>query len=256
MWCSHCHQEVPAVVSASGRNSVCARCKRDLKFATAPTIADCGIDLTSDLKSSNSWPTMHGRDVAADDQARLKLRQLGHQLNTPFSKPISLEAPHYWDRLTIESPEVSPQLRSIAKRASRHPSEHRTPSQWLLSLMLAGGVAGFLGGAASLIWSAAFNRTYVWQWGLTVTLAAEGLLILGLTWMALRLWQNSRQLNRQLGDVDQQIEEIHSLAGSLSASRMSASQHYYQHFNQVASPHMLVANLRGQIDQLSERLAG
>jgi hypothetical protein len=74
--------------------------------------------------------------------------------------------------------------------------------------------------------------------------------------MAARLWRNSRRLNQQLAEVDEQLDEIHELAGTLSAGRLSASQHYYQHFSQVANPHMLVANLRGQIDQLAERMAG
>jgi hypothetical protein len=113
-----------------------------------------------------------------------------------------------------------------------------------------------LGGAAVLVWSAAFNQAHVWQWGLTTTIAAEGVLILGLAWMAIRLWHNSRHLNRQLRGVDEQLDEIHELAGSLTASQQSASQQYYHHFSQVANPHMLVANLRGQIDQLAERIAG
>ena len=91
---------------------------------------------------------------------------------------------------------------------------------------------------------------------MTTTIAAEGLLIVGLTWMAIRLWQNSRRLNHELRGVDKQLVEIHEMAGSLSAGQLSASQNYYHHFSQVANPHMLVANLRGQIDQLAERISG
>jgi hypothetical protein len=253
MWCSHCHQEVPAVASASGKSSLCSRCQRELKFTRSSGVLDSGIDLTAAARSSDHAPS---RDVLADEEAKLKLRRLGHQLHTPYARPISLEGPHFWERLAVDAPEASPQLRSITKTATRESSAERTASNWFLSFLLATGVLSFLGGAASLIWSAAFNRTYVWQWGLTVTLAAEGLLIVGLTWMAMRLWRNSRRLNRQLSEVDEQLDEIHELAGSLSAGKLSASQHYYQHFSQVANPHMLVANLRGQIDQLAERMAG
>jgi hypothetical protein len=197
------------------------------------------------------------RDSLADEEAKVNLRRLGQKLRAPYARPISLEGPHFWERVNVDSPDLSPQLRGVAKHAAKTNDDQRQAgTNWLLSLLLAVGVAGFLGGATSLVWSAAFNRTYVWQWGLTITLAAEGLLIVGLTWMAARLWRNSRRLNRQLSDVDEQLEEIHELAGSLSAGRMSGSQHYYQHFSQVANPHMLVANLRGQIDQLAERIAG
>lgn len=74
--------------------------------------------------------------------------------------------------------------------------------------------------------------------------------------MATRLWYNSRRLNHQLRGVDEQLVEIHEMAGSLSAGQLSASQNYYHHFSQVANPHMLVANLRGQVDQLAERIGG
>jgi hypothetical protein len=254
MWCSHCHQEVPAVASVTGKSAVCARCERELKFTAGSGILDSGIELSA--VASEQVPITLNRDPLADEEAKLKLRRLGQQLRAPYAQPISLEGPHFWERINVDVPEASPQLRSITKHAARAGAEERTGNNWFVSLLLATGVISFLGGAASLIWSAALNRTYVWQWGLTITLAAEGLLIVGLTWMAARLWRNSRRLNRQLSDVDDQLEEIHELAGSLSAGRLSGSQHYYQHFSQVANPHMLVANLRGQIDQLAERMAG
>lgn len=241
------------MASATGQQARCARCRRELKFTATVGIADTGIDLATAGGDAETSPV---RDPLADVEARLKLRRLGQKLQTPYTQPISLAAPHFWERLTIDAPEISPQLRSIAKHAARSTDQQRAATNWLLGLILAVGVAALLGGATSLIWAAAYNRTYVWQWGLTITLAAEGLLIVGLTWMAARLWRNSRRLNRQLSHVDEQLDEIHSLAGSISAGRLSGSQHYYQHFSQVANPHMLVANLRGQIDQLAERMAG
>lgn len=242
------------MASVTGKSAVCSRCQREFKFAGSSRVIDAGIDLSAiDPKQVDVATT---RDVLAGEEAKLKLRRLGQQLYVPYAQPISVEGSHFWDRLSVEVPEVSPQLRSITKHARRESAAERTASNWFLSFLLATGVFSFLGGAASLIWSAAFNRTYVWQWGLTVTLAAEGLLIVGLTWMAARLWRNSRRLNRQLSEVDEQLDEIHELAGSLSAGRLSGSQHFYQHFSQVANPHMLVANLRGQIDQLAERMAG
>jgi hypothetical protein len=62
-------------------------------------------------------------------------------------------------------------------------------------------------------------------------------------------------VNRQLSGVDRQLTEIQQVAGSLAGSRMSSSQHYYSHFSPTASPHMLAANLRGQLDQLNERMS-
>ena len=106
-----------------------------------------------------------------------------------------------------------------------------------------------------LAWATAFGLPQSWRWGLTMTITAEGMLILGLAWMAVRLWRNSRRVNQQLEGVADQLQEFERLTGALAGSRMSSSQHYYDHFSQAASPDMLVANLRGQVDQLASRLA-
>jgi hypothetical protein len=251
MWCSHCHQEVPAVASATGKSAVCSRCQRELKFTASSGVLDSGIELSTVAIPADEEATR--RDGIADEEAKLKLRRLGQKLHTPYAQPISLEGPHFWERLTVDASESKAEPRQNAKFPTMNEQSAR---HWLLSALLTTGVLGFLCGAASLVWAAAFNRTFMWQWGLTITLAAEGVLIVGLTGMAARLWRNSRRLNQQLAEVDEQLDEIHELAGTLSAGRLSASQHYYQHFSQVANPHMLVANLRGQIDQLAERMAG
>lgn len=258
MWCSHCHQEVPAVASKAGGPQSCARCQRDLKFTATSTPADTGISLESFADQSFAvQESLVPLDDVVQAKSREKLRRIGRQLRAPYQHSFGLDAPPFWERVSLEAPAASPQLRGIAQQAQREnvESKHNGKS-WLLSLLLAGGILGFVGGAAALLWSAAFNRVTVWQWGLTTTIAAEGLLIVGLTWMAARLWHNSRRLNHQLRGVDEQLEEIHELAGSLTARQLSSSQHYYHHFSQVANPHMLVANLRGQIDQLAERMAG
>ena len=90
---------------------------------------------------------------------------------------------------------------------------------------------------------------------MTLTIGAEGLLILSLAWMAARLWHNSRRVNRQLHGVDRQLAKIEQITGTLAGTQQPTSQHFYHHANQAASPHMQVANLRGQVDLMSARLA-
>jgi hypothetical protein len=73
--------------------------------------------------------------------------------------------------------------------------------------------------------------------------------------MAARLWRNGRRVNRQLHGVDQQLAKIEQLTGTLAGSANASSQHFYHHFSQGASPHLLVANLQGQVDQFAARMA-
>jgi hypothetical protein len=253
MWCSHCHQEVPGVPSAERGTVACARCQHDLKYTSASRLCDAGISLDDAAPQAKC-----AIDRFATEESKQKLRRLGQQLRPTYQQHTTLERPLFWERLTVDSPELSPQLRSVAHQDANL-SELRTPrnnTSFFLGVLLGSGFLALMIGVAALIWSAAFNQAVVWRWGLTTTVVGEGLLILGLTWMAARLWQKSRQLDQNLHSVDSQLTEVSELAGELTASQLSSSQHYYQHFSQSANPHLLVANLRGQIDQLAERLAG
>jgi hypothetical protein len=253
MWCSHCHQEVPGVPSADRGTVACARCQRDLKFTSASRVCDSGISL--DDAAANAPAAI---DRFATEESKQKLRRLGQQLRPVYQQHATLERPLFWERLSADSPEVSPQLRSVAHQGAISVDHvvSRSNTPLFLAVVLGSGFLGLMTGAAALVWSAAFNQAIIWRWGLTTTVAGEGLLILGLTWMAARLWQKGRQLDQNLHEVDSQLAQVSELAGELTASQLSSSQHYYQHFSQSANPHLLVANLRGQIDQLAERLAG
>jgi hypothetical protein len=253
MWCSHCHQEVPGVPSAERGTVACARCQRDLKFTSSSRLCDAGISL--DAAKGDSPASI---DRFATEESKQKLRRLGQQLRPVYQQHATLERPLFWERLSAESPELSPQLRGVAHLDAISAEHRETPKNtpFFLGVVLGSGFLALMIGVVALVWSAAFGQAVVWRWGLTTTVAGEGLLILGLTWMAARLWQKGRQLDRNLHQVDSQLTEVSELAGQLTASQLSSSQHYYQHFSQSANPHLLVANLRGQIDQLAERLAG
>jgi hypothetical protein len=254
MWCSYCHQDVPAVASEGRGSRTCAKCSRELKFTAQTTLVDTGIALETFDAPVAAVETI---DPLVHLESRENLRRLGRQLRAPYQQRVALDTPPFWERLTKDAPESSAQLRAIARQVEREAEELPYQQKSLpLSFLLSGGILAFVCGSLALLWAAAFNQAYIWQWGLTTTLAAEGILIVGLVWMAGRLWHNSRHLNHQLRGVDEQLDEIHELAGSISAQQLSASQNYYHHFSQVANPHMLVANLRGQIDQLAERIAG
>ncbi len=262
MWCSQCQQDVPAVARNSQGPLVCPSCRRELKLGNLTDVADTGIALDcfsheSAVCESISKPI----DRIAQEESREKLKRIGRQLRSPYREELKSRLPaslqSEWRYLPLSpDPITAPQLCQVAKKAQQVEGTTGSQTSWLLSSLLALGTTGFTVGVLVLVCSAAFDLGQVWHWGMTTTIAAEGLLIVGLTWMATRLWYNSRRLNEELRGVDEQLVEIHEMAGSLSAGQLSASQNYYHHFSQVANPHMLVANLRGQIEQLAERIGG
>lgn len=257
MWCRQCQQDVPAVAQGSEGPLVCPRCRQSLRQTSIRAVADAGIDLGSFPQQSS--PDVEQRlpfDSFAQKESRRRLQRIGRKLQSPCRRSLSWHPSSTLQTIVGTAPvdaRSEQRLRRLARQLEREaPAARRT--SWLLSLLIAVGVIGFSFGLLALGWSAAFNLSIIWQWGMTTTIAAEGLLIVGLTSMAWRLWRNGRSVNRKLQGMDQQLTAIHELTGSLSAGHLSASQHYYHCFNQVANPHMLMANLRGQIDQLAERV--
>lgn len=261
MWCADCQQDVPAVVRASGEPLVCPRCQRELVLSAATKPSDAGVALdsfdepgTAELAPPIDWLT--------HEETQQRLREIDRKLSTRYrydagSSAISgVHHPHTQVPPSSFTTTDVP-LRSLTRKATAELSQPRRPTKtsWTLSLLLGAGVAAFGVGIGLLGWSAAFDLPQLWQAGMTLTIGAEGLLILSLAWMATRLWRNGRKVNRQLHGVDQQLAEIEQVTGALAGSQQSSSQQFYQHFGQVASKHMLVANLQGQVDLMSARLA-
>ena len=247
--------------SSHGRLA-CPRCGAFLDAAGAEHSeayshpADTGVPLDSVQRQPDLAPPINPMER---EQTHRHLRRIGRQLRTGYRHDPNFPAPspRPWGQEALASLAGVEHLRVANRRSSRPVVDAATPTvaSRLIGLLLVAGGIGFACGAGLLVWAAAFQLPQPWQWGMSATIAAEGLLILGLTWMAGRLWNNSRHLNQKLAGVDEQLHEIEHLAGSLAGNRMSSSQHFYDHFNQGASSHMMLANLRGQVDQLASRMS-
>ncbi len=268
MWCRNCQQDVPAVARGANGPLVCPRCELDLPAIPAShgtisdgMLSDTGIALDLyDEKKSESPPRI---DLLDQDELRQQLRRIGRKLG-PIRKDAQEEkgARIDWMHGPATVPECSEaNLASMAYHTSREPTPSvRTTGTWLASLLLLCGLAGIAAGAGLLAWSAATpwfsanQSTPAWQWGMTTTIASQGMLIAGLVWMASRLWRNSRRVNRQLQGIDRQLAEIQYQTGSGSDRRTPPSGAYYDHFARGASSQLLLANLRGELEQLSVRI--
>ncbi len=260
MWCVDCQQDVPAVARSVNEPLSCPRCQRELApSAAAPSDAGIALDsfdepVVDDLAAPVTW--------LAQEDTQQRLREIDRKLSKTYRRDLAsptISGIHHprsnvppASFVTTDVP-----LRSISKRAAVESAADRRPTgaSWLLTLMLGCGVINFCVGVGFLAWSAAFQLPWLWQPAMTLTIGAEGLLILSLAWMATRLWRNSRKVNRQLDGVDRQLEEIEQTTSELAGSQQPSSQHFYHHYGQVASPHMLVANLQGQVDLMSARLS-
>lgn len=263
MWCCHCQQDVAAMPQTKPGRPACAKCGAYLDDGAELAQAyahpsDLGVSLDAADHRADLTPPINATER---ERTHWHLRRIGRQLRTGYrhhEPAFSLSRPQpTWGVEALGWLDKEEQLRHVQHRVRRDepPTVASTISTRLIALLLAAGMIGFVGGGGLLLWAAAFQLPQPWQWGLSTTIAAEGVLILALTWIAVRLWGNSRRVGRQLAGVDRQLHELEDVAGSLSGSHLAASQHYYSHFNQAASSHMLLANLRGQVDQLAQRMA-
>ncbi len=255
MWCTDCQQDVPAVVRSAREPLVCPRCQQELAPAAATVPSDAGIALESfdqPVEDSLAPPI----DWLAQEETRQRLRAIDQKLHAPHRQEIPKVAVTRAGSTPLSFAASQIPLQTVTHRAAAEPTAGQRPTKtsWSLSLLLSVGVLTFCGGVGLLAWSTAFQLPLLWQQGMTLTIGAEGLLILSLTWMAARLWRNGRRVNRQLHGVDQQLAEIEQITGALAGSQVASSQHFYHHASQAASPHMLVSNLQGQVEQLAARL--
>lgn len=203
MWCHRCQQEVPAIASAVAGPLVCPRCELVLSEAKrVEQLEDAGIELT-EFDIPRIVPL---REVFDSKQVQSELAKLGRRLaSTSNLAAEDLSPALQLVRQPLEAqrslpPKASPSVATYAQQ--------RTPTGWWLSTLLLLSGLTLACGFAALVWSSVGDATTTYHQALTATLLGEGGLIVGLAWMATRLWRNSRHVNRQLAGVDRQLDAL------------------------------------------------
>lgn len=267
MWCSTCQQDVPAIGQPASGKLHCPRCNKVLRPPHAVKLCDDGIELDHEpaITVVRDSPPL----VADDWQLRRRSRELGRKLRIEPGTPRTIShaqselraADHAnqtsgvfqeFEKLTA-SPIVEPASHSEPRRS---PSPQPEGGQFLAWFVTLGGIVALAGGIGSLAWIIAHDAGIWWNHALALTLAGQGLLILGLALVVTRLWRNSRHASGKLQAVHADLAQLQRTADAISAMRAGGAPAFYADLVRGASPQMLLTNLKGQIDQLSSRLGG
>jgi hypothetical protein len=120
---------------------------------------------------------------------------------------------------------------------------------------LALGVMAFVCGGVLLAWSAASGRQELWTIGMPIALGGQIVLLIGLMLQLDRLWHDNRHTAEQLHHVDERLHDLNTATTLLGASHSSASASFYSHLAGGASPQLLLADLKSQLDLLAVKLA-
>jgi hypothetical protein len=129
-------------------------------------------------------------------------------------------------------------------------------SQILAWLIVVAGSAALFAGVGLIGWSLAEARMIHWNLALGLALGGQGTLILGLVLVVSRLWRTSRCAARKLQDVHARLGHLQKTAEALATNRTGGAPAFYADLVRGASPQVLLANLKGQVDQLATRLGG
>jgi hypothetical protein len=147
-------------------------------------------------------------------------------------------------------------LESAAERPKPEPTAAAQPRFAGLAWgCLSMGVMTFVCGGVLLGWSAATGRAQLWSIGLPLTLFGQAGLIIGLVLQLETLWQTNRATSTTLQQLDGELHELRHSTTLLTQSHSNPAQSFYVHLAEGASPHLLLADLKGQLDLLSEQMS-
>ncbi|MFV1969265.1 MAG: hypothetical protein ACC628_27915 [Pirellulaceae bacterium] len=257
MWCRTCQQDVPGVASREQSAALCARCHSVL----SPVAANDRPMEVGDTNPSPVAPTStNGEEKAAvtphsfddwqiDDDLQAADRLIRRLGTRRVEKPHP--TPQQGHNLAVQRATIASSRSATRPRRARTSIVSSLVSWTLLSL----GLMAFVFGAVLLSWSFLTDRIELWRLGMPFTLAGQAGLILGLVFQLDGLWRNHRTSDKTLADLSHQISELRHATTLLTSSQSASAQSFYLHMAESASPHLLLADVKGQLDMLAMRMA-
>jgi hypothetical protein len=199
----------------------------------------------------DDWPT------------RQSVRDLGRQLRRSAPPATGAAATLHQGRMRFDPPQnlldgvehaapagfppVAP-IPTVHPRVRSHRTDTGQLAAWLIvvagSLVLAAGIG-------IVAWSLSAKQMALWNLALGLTLGGQGGLIIGLVLVVSRLWRNSRYAALKLHDVHARLGQLQGTAEALASMRAGSAPAFYADLVRGASPQVLLANLKGQLDQLA-----
>ena len=249
MWCKHCRQNTPCISLASRHGMCCGRCGVPLSGESKPVHpAEVGLDLDAPPISATSYEDwqldQNVRSMQARSEPWRSHRPAGRARNSGSRQP-------QWrtDAAHARVPRWhEPKRRTGAVRPSG-----RSPTFTNSALMM--GLMAGTAGAAVLGWSVIESRGDLWNIGLSAIVAGGVVFLLGLVLQLERIWHNSRFAVVKLRQIDSHLQDLQRTTASLGVTHGSASGAFYSHLADQANPHLLLSDLKGQIDLLAMSFA-
>ena len=229
MWCDSCQRASSKAETADATR--CARCGKKLAGQAARS-----QEIT---RSAITQLTLPEDDWKLEADIRSVHRLVDNLRGTKrIDPPAGLAEPHH--------------APSQAERTSERSAAPKTNlAAWSI---LSCGLATFACGAVLLGWAYAAGREDLWPIGMPLTLFGQAGLILGLVLQLDGLWQSSRQTDQTLATLDAELSRVRQATTLLSTSHSGPAQSFYAHMAEGATPQLLLADLKGQLDLLAQQM--
>lgn len=287
MFCPACQQDVPAIAVPEEPGVVrCAFCSEELEKRAQ------GMGIGSQVQVRNHEPTPT-EQIEVPEVALLDYESCTPAESAAFDspEPVSQLRP----RLDLEDWELEPQLRAAerllkglrqeapAEQVNAVHAAHQPVPDWhvpdarpsetpqvrrpldapkldeksgtLAWTCLSLGVMALACGGVLVAWSLLASRDDLWSIGLPLAVIGQGGLVIGLLLQLDGLWRTSRKTEETLTHLDGKLHDLAHTATMLGTTRSTPAQSFYVHMAEGASPHLLLADLKGQLDLLAERMS-
>jgi hypothetical protein len=260
MWCSNCGQDVPGIASKQAEGqTVCARCGTQVGNKTCGETGNNHVESCADMLAGDI-PPMELDDWELDEDLRTADRLINEVDGEPGAvEPQGMEhtieayhkAVRGWhtqlsDRPTVSGASASP------KFVKHRPRVRISLLAWsAISL----GLMVLVCGSVLLTWGYLFGRGELWSLGLPIALGGQAVLLLGIFLHMESLWQNSRKTSKSLVELDESVTDLRHATSMMSTTHSGPAQSFYAHMAEGASPELLLADLKGQMDLLTMRVA-
>src|SRR4051812_33130826 len=268
MWCSTCQQDTPGVANATSGRIVCSRCQQPMQKRKPPyaaRICDEGLALDEAANQTNV-PRATTAPFRTDDwAARQKVRTAVRELRRP--NPTTANAPNriVSERQRFDLPQdlfseiehaTTPTIATNAPRSfpTDLAPKQSAGSQVVAWLVVTIGVVALSGGVGLIAWSLSTAHMLFWNYAIGLAMAGQGTLIFGLVLVISRLWRSSRYSAAKLQDVHVRLGQLQQSSETFAATRTGGAPAFYADLVRGASPHVMLANLKGQVDQLATRV--
>jgi hypothetical protein len=243
MWCKHCQQDVPGIADGEGA-TVCAQCSAVLRLPVAPRLTDDDPD------------AMDHRSLAATDEPPIPDDWLLDEQISEAERLLKAyrsagSSAGNWTAVPASSPPVGRR----GSASAVEPNEPPTRGGLLAWTFMLAGTAALVCGGVLAGWSVFGGRPALWNLGLPILLGGQASLLLGVVLQVERMWRGGRQAAKRLAEVDHQLSDLQQTTTLLGNTYGGGSSTFFAHLAEGASPHLLLADLKGQLDLLAVKVS-